>query len=44
MFKPQQGAFIGYDEHPLINTRFFEDFIYVNFDNIEDYIVDWEDL
>lgn len=36
MFKPQQGAFIGYDEHPLINTRFFEDFIYVNFDNIED--------
>ena len=36
MFKPQQGAFIGYDEHPLINTRLFEDFIYVNFDNIED--------
>lgn len=36
MFKPQQGAFIGYDPHPLINTRFFEDFIYVNFDNIED--------
>lgn len=36
MFKPQQGAFIGYDAHPLINTRFFEDFIYVNFDNIED--------
>jgi len=36
MFKPQQGAFIGYDEHPLINTHFFEDFIYVNFDNIED--------
>ena len=36
MFKPQQGAFIGYDEHPLINTRFFEDFIYVNFDNVED--------
>lgn len=36
MFKPQQGAFIGYDEHPLISTRFFEDFIYVNFDNIED--------
>lgn len=36
MFKPQQGAFIGYDAHPLISTRFFEDFIYVNFDNIED--------
>jgi hypothetical protein len=36
MFKPQQGAFIGYDEHPLINTKFFEDFIYMNFDNIED--------
>lgn len=32
MFKPQQGAFIGYDEHPLINTHYFEDFIYVNFD------------
>lgn len=36
MFKPQQGAFIGYDNHPLINTGFFEDFIYVNFDNAED--------
>ena len=36
MFRPQQGAFIGYDPHPLISTRFFEDFIYVNFDNIED--------
>ena len=35
MFKPQQGAFIGYDPHPLINTHFFEDFIYINFDNIE---------
>ena len=44
MFKPQQGAFIPYDEHPLINTRFFEDFIYVNFDNVEDMghpDVDW---
>ena len=44
MFKPQQGAFIGYDPHPLINTQFFEDFIYVNFDNIEDIghpDVDW---
>lgn len=35
MNKPQQGAFIGYDPHPLISTRFFEDFIYVNFDNVE---------
>ena len=35
MFKPQQGAFIGYDEHPLISTQFFEDFIYINFDNVE---------
>lgn len=32
MFKPQQGAFIGYDSCPLINTHYFEDFIYVNFD------------
>ena len=36
MLRPQQGAFIGYDPHPLISTCFFEDFIYVNFDNIED--------
>lgn len=36
MFRPQQGAFIGYDEHPLISTKFFEDFIYVSFDNVED--------
>ena len=36
MFKPQQGAFIGYDEHPLISTKFFEDFIYVSFDSVED--------
>lgn len=44
MFRPQQGAFIGYDEKPLINSRFFEDFIYVNFDNVEDMghpDVDW---
>lgn len=44
MFKPQQGAFIGYDPEPLINTHFFEDFIYVNFDNVEDMghpDVDW---
>ena len=36
MCKPQQGVFITYDQHPLINTSFFEDFIYVSFDNIED--------
>ena len=32
MEKPQQGAIIGYDPHPYINTHFFEDFIYVDFD------------
>jgi hypothetical protein len=36
MFKPQQGAIIGYDPHPLISSHFFEDFIYVNFDSIDD--------
>lgn len=36
MFKPQQGAIIGYDPHPLVSSHFFEDFIYVNFDNIDD--------
>lgn len=44
MFRPQQGAFIGYDEHPMINTGFFEDFIYISFDNVEDIghpEVDW---
>lgn len=44
MFKPQQGAFIGYDPQPLFNTHYFEDFIYVNFDNVEDMghpDVDW---
>lgn len=44
MFKPQQGAFIGSDDAPLISTHFFEDFIYVNFDNVEDMghpDVDW---
>ena len=32
MGKPAQGVFIGYDPHPYINTHFFEDFIYVDFD------------
>lgn len=36
MDKPQQGAIIGYDPHPYINTRFFEDYIYVNFDSVEE--------
>lgn len=36
MFRPAQGAYIGYDPHPLINTHFFEDFIYICFDNVED--------
>lgn len=33
MNKPQQGAFLGYDPHPFINTGFFEDFIYYDYDN-----------
>ena len=44
MFKPQQGAFIGYDPEPLFSTHFFEAFINVNFDNVEDMghpDVDW---
>ena len=36
MDKPQQGAIIGYDPHPFINTGFFEDFIYVDFDNVSE--------
>lgn len=36
MLRPAQGAYIGYDSHPLISTRFFEDFIYICFDNVED--------
>ena len=44
MFKPQQAAFVPYDPNPYISTSFFEDFIYVNFDNVEDMghpDVDW---
>ena len=44
MNKPQQGAFLGYDPHPLINTGFFEDFIYIDFDNVSEIgaaDVDW---
>lgn len=36
MFKPQQGAFIGYDPDALFSTHYFEDFLYMNFDNVED--------
>lgn len=36
MCKPQQGGFIPYDANVMINSNFFEDFIYVNFDNVED--------
>lgn len=44
MGKPQQGAFIGYDPHPFINTGFFEDFIYIDYDNASEIgaaDVDW---
>ena len=44
MCKPAQGAFIPYDPEPLISSRFFEDFIYVCFDSVEDIghpDVDW---
>ena len=44
MNKPQQGAFVGYDSHPLINTGFFEDFIYIDYDNVSEIgaaDVDW---
>ena len=44
MFKPQQGAFIGYDADVMFSTHFFEDFLYMNFDNVEDMghpDVDW---
>ena len=36
MCKPQQGGFIPYDPKALFSSHFFEDFIYVNFDNVED--------
>lgn len=36
MFRPAQGAFIGYDPDVMININFFEDFIYFSFDNVED--------
>ena len=44
MFRPQQGVFIPYDKDALFSTQFFEDFIYVCFDNVEDMgdpDVDW---
>lgn len=36
MFKPAQGAFIGYDPDVMINANFFEEYIYFSFDNVED--------
>jgi hypothetical protein len=47
MFRPQQGAFIGYDPNVMININFFEDFIYFSFDNVEDIghpEIDWVTL
>lgn len=44
MFKPQQGAFIPYDADAMFSTHFFEDFLYMDFDNVEDMghpDVDW---
>lgn len=44
MSKPQQGAIIPYDNNILINSNFFEDWIYINFDNCEalgDKNIDW---
>ena len=44
MFRPAQGAFIPYDPQAMISSQFFEDFIYVCFDNVEDMgdpDVDW---
>ena len=36
MFKPAQGAFIGYDPDVMINGNFIDDYIYFSFDNVED--------
>lgn len=36
MHKPAQGAFVPYDKNAMISTNFFEDFIYICFDNVED--------
>lgn len=44
MCRPSQGAFIPYDPNPLINSQFFEDYIFVSFDSVEDIghpDVDW---
>lgn len=38
MFKPQQGVFIGYDSDPYISSHYFEDFIYVGYENSA---IDW---
>lgn len=36
MFKPAQGAFIGYDPDVMINANFLDEYIYFSFDNVED--------
>lgn len=36
MFRPQQGAFIGYDPNVMVNVNFFEEYVYFSFDNVED--------
>lgn len=44
MFRPSQGAFIPYDPQALISTLFYEDDIYICFDDVDDMgdpTVDW---
>lgn len=44
MQRPQQGVYISVDRDALFNSHFFEEFIYVDFDNVEtidDHDVDW---
>ncbi len=44
MFRPSQSVFITSDKDVLISSNFYEDFIYVNFDNVTDMghpDVDW---
>lgn len=36
MFRPAQGAFIGYDPDVMINANFLDEYIYFSFDNVED--------
>lgn len=44
MMKPQQACAITYDKDVKVSTKFFEDFIYVDFDNVDaldDKSIDW---